>query len=653
VKQEGRETLLLIPAVTPFFLEKGEDWFLQNFNRIVRARGRQRWWRAHTFLVEKGAALSPLRISETLEDLGYGRVDAVRLPGEMSRKGGYISVWSIGSKNIWQIEFLGNRVEELRPLAAVKLVEPGKRRKGAGRSLLGELSRLMPGDYVVHQDHGIGIFRGIEEKDGEEVFVLEYAPPRTGGLPDRLFVPTSQSKKISVYFGFVTPVIHRLGSDVWAHTKRRAREDTIKMAKELLALYASRHVSRRPPYKIDRQLEKALEAGFPYVETEDQLRVMSEIENDLSKHEPMDRLLIGDVGFGKTEVALRAALKAVVNGKQVALLAPTTILADQHFHTFAERLEPLGVRVGELSRIVPQKEEKMVLHGLRSGEIDVVIGTHRILSQDVHFKNLGFLIIDEEQRFGVRQKEKLKTLRSTLDVLSLSATPIPRTMYMALAQLRPVSILSTPPAGRLPIKTFVMPYSDRLIAEAIASELKRDGQVYFLHNRVETIAERARALALAKVAPVSKIAFIHGRMPERELMATMEKFRRGDIKVLVATTIIENGLDLSNVNTLIVADALRLGLGQAYQLRGRIGRGPVRAYAYFLYSRRNAGSIALERLVALKEAEELGSGYYIAKKDLELRGAGNILGKEQSGTVNAIGLNLYMQMLAEAVERLK
>ena len=368
----------------------------------------------------------------------------------------------------------------------------------------------------------------------------------------------------------------------------------------------------------------------------------------------MDRIVCGDVGFGKTEVALRIMVKAVNSGYQAAMICPTTILANQHFQNFKERLKNLPIKIVMLSRLQSKKEQREVAEGLKTGKIEIVIGTHRILSKDVEFKNLGLLIIDDEQRFGVRQKEKLKKIRTSLDVLSLSATPIPRTLYMALSSLKDISLIQTPPLGRLSIKTFISPFSEKIIKKAIEDEIKRGGQVYYLHNRVETIetAKRLLECLTSKFKHPVKIGIAHGRLKEKELVKIMSDFQNKKVDVLVATTIIENGLDLPNVNTLIVADSTRLGLAEAYQIRGRIGRSHIQAFAYFLYGS-HLSEKAEMRLNALKEAEELGSGYKIALKDLEIRGAGNILGKEQSGNINQVGLNLYCQMLSEAIEKIK
>jgi len=400
----------------------------------------------------------------------------------------------------------------------------------------------------------------------------------------------------------------------------------------------------------DDEIDFRIASSFRYEETPDQIEAIEEIKKDLEKEKPMDRLLCGDVGFGKTEVALRAMIKVVKSEYQAAMICPTTILANQHFQNFKQRLKNLPIKVAMLSRLQSKKEQKEIIQKLGTGEIDIVVGTHRLLSKDVSFKNLGLLIIDDEQRFGVRQKEKLKKMRASLDILSLSATPIPRTLYLSLSSLRNISLIQTPPVGRLPIKTFILPFKEKLIKEAIENEIKRGGQVYYLHNRVETI--KGAKLLLEKLVPAAKIGIAHGRLKERELVKVMEDFQNKKIDVLVATTIIENGLDLPNVNTLIVADATRLGISQAYQIRGRIGRSHIQAFSYFLYGSHLTGKTKM-RLDALKEAEELGSGYKIALKDLEIRGAGNILGKEQSGNINKVGLNLYCQILSEAVDKLR
>ncbi|MBI4135741.1 DEAD/DEAH box helicase [Candidatus Uhrbacteria bacterium] len=398
------------------------------------------------------------------------------------------------------------------------------------------------------------------------------------------------------------------------------------------------------------EIGEKVASTFPYKETPDQLEALKDIEQDLSKEKPMDRIVCGDVGFGKTEIALRAMVHAVENGYQAALLAPTTILAYQHYQNFKERLRDLPVETTLLSRLQSKKEQREMVSRLKIGSIDIVLGTHRLLSNDIAFNNLGMLVIDDEQRFGVKQKEKLRELRTSLDVLSLSATPIPRTLYMSLSSLKNISMIQTPPEGRFPVETTVAKFNEKVIKQAIEKELARHGQVYYLHNRIETVGFAKKLLE--KLAPKARTAIAHGRLGEKKLIEIMDDFRAKRYDVLIATTIIENGLDLANVNTLVVADATRLGLAQAYQLRGRIGRSHAKAHAYFLHPSRLTAKSKL-RLEALKEAQELGSGYKIALKDLEIRGAGNILGKEQSGSVNTVGLNLYCQMLSDAVEKLR
>lgn len=429
------------------------------------------------------------------------------------------------------------------------------------------------------------------------------------------------------------------------------KEEAEKLARELLEIYSKREIATRPTYLPDTEIDSQIAATFPYEETPDQAQAIEDIKKDLEKSQiPLDRIVCGDVGFGKTEVALRTMIKAINSGYQAAMICPTTILASQHYQTFKKRLKNLPIKVELLSRLQSKKEQKEIIKKIKENNIDIIIGTHRVLSNDIDFKNLGLLVIDDEQRFGVRQKEKLKKLRASLDILSLSATPIPRTLYLSLSSLKNISVIQTPPAYRLPIKTVIHSWDEKIIKKAIKDEVARKGQVYYLHNRVETI-ETTKKL-LENLVPKVKFGIVHGRLNEKELVEVMSEFQNKKIDVLVATTIIENGLDLPNVNSLIVADATRLGLAQAYQIRGRIGRSHIQAFAYFLYGG-NLTDLARQRLKVLKEAEELGSGYRIALKDLEIRGAGNILGKEQSGNINQVGLNLYCQMLSEAIDKIK
>ena len=634
---------VMICSVTPYFLEQGEFWFEENFQKIKSRSLGDSWWERNTLFLQAGQKTSPAQILRKLADFGYEKVQETSSRGEFSQKGGILEIFPINSlRKSFILEFSGNRIREIFLKERETTTIKNKFKKEAG---------FQEGDYVVHLDHGIGVFRGVSEEKNGRYFVIEYAPPaRPNALADRLLVPESQAKKVSLYVGFETPKIHRLGGAIWQKTKKRIKEETEKIARELLELYASREAAWRPPYRSDELLEKELEDSFPFIETPDQKRAVLEVKKDLESARPMDRIICGDVGFGKTEVAVRAALAAAVSGKQTLVLAPTTILCEQHFETFRERLKNLPVSVATLSRLTSQKEEKKVLNDLKSGRCDIAIGTHRLLSDDVEPKNLGLLIIDEEQRFGVRQKEKFKKINPAVDILYLSATPIPRTLHLALSGLRRISIINTPPPERLPVKTFILPYSKKIVREAIEAELARNGQVYYLHNCVETLEAAKRNLA--KLAPRAKLASIHGRMPEAELVKAMRQFRQKETDVLVATTIIENGLDNPNVNTLIVANAARLGLAQAYQIRGRVGRSHIQSYAYFLYQGKNLVGKAKERLEALKKAEALGSGYEVALKDLEIRGAGNILGKEQSGNINQVGLNLYCHMLSETIEEI-
>jgi len=514
------------------------------------------------------------------------------------------------------------------------------------------LSELSTGDYVVHIDHGIARFSGVTKlslDNGErEYLVLDYA------AGDKLYAPSEQIDRVSRYVGpgGYTPSLSRLGTQEWNRAKQRVREAARNLAKELVSLYSAREVVSGLTFSSDTVWQQELEASFPYVETPDQLKALQEVKLDMERARPMDRLVSGDVGYGKTEVALRAAFKAIMDGMQVAVLVPTTVLAQQHLTTFSERLGAFPVKVELLSRFRSPKEQQGVLQGLVNGSVDICIGTHRLLQKDVSFKNLGLVIIDEEQRFGVAHKERLKQLRREVDVLTLSATPIPRTLHMSLIGIRDMSTMETPPEERLPIKSYVAPYDKRLAREAILRELERNGQVFYVHNRVQRIDWVARKLE--GLVPEARISVAHGQMPEEMLESVMLDFGDGRIDVLVCTTIIESGLDLPNVNTLIIDDADRMGLTQLYQLRGRVGRGANRAYAYFFYNKgKQLTDAAQKRLRTIFEATELGAGFRIALKDLEIRGAGNLLGPEQSGHMGAVGFELYCRLLSEAVAALK
>ncbi|MCL6454553.1 MAG: transcription-repair coupling factor [Alicyclobacillus sp.] len=511
---------------------------------------------------------------------------------------------------------------------------------------------LNPGDYVVHVNHGIGKYLGIRtlEVDGKhkDYLHLQYAGA------DSLYVPVEQIDQVQRYVGAddKEPKVHHLGGSEWNRTKQKVSKSVRDIAEDLVKLYAARQATPGHAFSEDTPWQKDFEAMFPYEETPDQLRCIQEIKMDMEQSRPMDRLLCGDVGYGKTEVALRAAFKAVMDGKQVAVLVPTTILAHQHYETFKERFAGFPVTVEVLSRFRSRKESTAVIKGLKDGSIDVVIGTHRLLNKSVTFKDLGLLIVDEEQRFGVTHKERIKQLRTNVDCLTLTATPIPRTLHMSLLGVRDLSVIETPPENRFPVQTYVVEMNESLIREAIERELGRGGQVYFLYNQVAGI--RSMADRVAKLVPEARVAVAHGQMAEDELERVMLDFLEGETDVLVTTTIIETGLDIPNVNTLIVCDADRLGLAQLYQLRGRVGRSNRIAYAYFTYQRDKVlTEVAEKRLQAIKEFTELGSGFKIAMRDLAIRGAGNLLGAEQHGFIHSVGFDLYNDMLADAVKELK
>ncbi len=514
------------------------------------------------------------------------------------------------------------------------------------------LADLVPGAHVVHIDHGVARFAGTtrigDDEDEKEYLILEYAEN------DKLYVPTDHLDRVSAYVGAQDqpPSLTRLSTAEWARVKSRVKGATREMAQELLRINAARAIAEGHEHGSDTVWQQELEDSFPFIETPDQARAIVEVKTDMETTRPMDRLICGDVGYGKTEIALRAAFKSVNDGLQVAMLVPTTVLAQQHYATFSERLSPFPVKIEVLSRFRTPKEQQEVIEGLKDGSVDIVIGTHRLLQKDVRFKNLGLAVVDEEQRFGVSHKERLKQLRQQVDVLTLSATPIPRTLNMALAGIRDLSTMDSAPEARLPVKTFVSEYSEDVIKEAILREMERGGQVFYLHNRVRTINQAAAEIN--KLVPQARIMVGHGQMAETELEDVMVGFANGDADILVCTTIIESGLDMPNVNTLILERADRFGLAQLYQLRGRVGRSEHRAYTYLLVPRgRRITEAADHRLQAILEASELGAGFRIAMRDLEIRGAGNILGASQSGHIQEVGLDLYTQLLNEAVRELE
>jgi transcription-repair coupling factor (superfamily II helicase) len=534
----------------------------------------------------------------------------------------------------------------------------GKRVKRRGvsevrkKQLLASLAELKPGDYMVHIDHGIGLYRGLQHisvgSTAGDFLLLEYAGS------DKLFLPVDRLGLVQRYIGpeGSSPALDKLGGVSWDKSKGKARKNIEELAGELLEIYAKRQLAEGYSFSPPDEMYREFEASFAWEETPDQLSAIQDVLADMQHSKPMDRLVCGDVGYGKTEVALRGAFKSALDGKQVGILVPTTILAQQHYETFRERLKDYPVTVEVLSRFRTAKEQKDILERLKKGNIDIIIGTHRLLQKDVAFKDLGLMIIDEEQRFGVKDKERLKSFRAVVDVMTLSATPIPRTLYMSMMGIRDLSIIDTPPVDRLAVKTLVSRFSEELIREAVLRELRRGGQIFFVHNRVQTIGKRAELLA--QLVPEAKIAVGHGQMGEHELEKVMLGFMHGETNLLLCTTIIESGLDIPNANTLIIDHADKFGLSQLYQLRGRVGRSTQRGYAYLLIPGEGAiSSDARERLRVLQEISELGAGFRIATHDMEIRGAGDMLGSRQSGTVTEIGFELYNQMLEETIARMR
>lgn len=532
-----------------------------------------------------------------------------------------------------------------------KVKKKKKRKSYEGRKIQ-SFSELKPGDYVVHENHGLGIYQGIEkievDKVAKDYMKISYAK---GG---NLYIPATQLDLIQKYASSDAkkPKLNRLGTQEWTKTKKKVRGAVKEIARDLVALYAARQEQEGYVYGEDTVWQREFEEMFPFEETEDQLLAIEAVKRDMQSHRIMDRLICGDVGYGKTEIAIRAAFKAVQEDKQVVYLVPTTILAQQHYNTFVQRMRDFPVRIDLMCRFRTPSQQRKTAEDTKRGLVDIVIGTHRVLSNDMEFKNLGLLIIDEEQRFGVQHKEKIKKLKENVDVLTLTATPIPRTLHMSLIGIRDMSVLEEAPNDRLPIQTYVMEYNDEMVREAIERECARQGQVYYVYNRVEDIAEVTAGIQ--KLVPEVSVAFAHGQMKEHQLEKIMYDFINGEIDVLVSTTIIETGLDISNVNTMIIHDADRLGLSQLYQLRGRVGRSNRMAYAFLLYRRdKMLKEVAEKRLAAIREFTDLGSGFKIAMRDLEIRGAGNLLGAQQHGHMEAVGYDLYCKMLNEAVKHLK
>jgi transcription-repair coupling factor (superfamily II helicase) len=601
----------------------------------------------HVVIVSQQTA----RLQELLGERGVEVVPSARAAvGPWSVPGLYLVHGSLNEG--WRSATLGMAVYTDSELFGWRKVRRQVRRgRAAARDAF--VSDLEPGEMVVHVDHGIARYHGLFRAESGDAPVREYLQLEYAN-GDRLYVPVEQADRVSRYVGGgeERPSLTRLGSQEWQRAKSRARRAVRDIANDLIELYATRQTVDGRASSPDAPWQRELEDSFPFVETPDQIVAIEEVKRDMERPVPMDRVLVGDVGYGKTEVSLRAAFKAVMDGCQVAVLVPTTVLAQQHHTTFTERFASYPVRVEMLSRFRSPPEQRQVVKGLSDGSVDVCIGTHRLLSNDVRFKNLGLVVIDEEQRFGVTHKERLKQLRKEVDVLTMTATPIPRTLHMSLSGVRDMSVIQTPPEQRLPIRTYVAEYDEQLLREVLLRELDRNGQVYFVHNRVQSI--EVVASRLRRLVPEARFLVGHGQMPEEQLERVMLDFANGLADVLLCTTIIESGLDIPNVNTIIVNNAHRFGLAQLYQLRGRVGRGTQRAYAYLLFARdTQLTEHAEQRLRTIFEATELGAGFRIAMKDLEIRGAGNLLGAEQSGHIAAVGFDLYSRLLGEAVETIR
>lgn len=611
-------------------------------------------------------------LKSRLVEYGYRASKQTSEEGDFTSIGDTLVVYPVTFEYPVRIDFLHNRVERIQSIDpitrdpiqdhAVAIILPvkGIARKRIRRleTLAGDISPIdnfvdiESGDYVVHNDHGIGRYLGVErlkhDKVYEEHLVIEYSEG------NKLYVPFSDLDKIQKYLGFEKrlPKLHKLGTKLWKAAKDRAKKGIYRVAVDLLELQAKRQTLSGNAFSSDTEWQVQLEKAFPYTETADQVKAVADVKKDMESARPMDRLLCGDVGYGKTEVAIRAAFKAAMDNKQVAILVPTTILAEQHYNTFSKRMKDFPVNVEMLSRFRTKDEQRRIVENVAKGVIDIIIGTHRLLSGDMSFKDLGLVIIDEEQRFGVKHKEHLKKLRYSVDILTLTATPIPRTLYLALMGGRDISVINTPPSQRLPVDTLVTHYDDTLIRDAILREKRRGGQIFFVHNRIEGIEKIAGHIK--SLVPDVSVVIAHGRMPEGYMEKTMMNFIDGKIDCLVSTTIVESGIDIPNANTIIINRADTFGLSELYQLRGRVGRFTRAAYAYLLIPKKSVLSSESERrLVAIKKFQELGSGFKLAMEDLQIRGAGNLLGLEQHGYINSVGFDMYCRLLKSAIESYK
>ncbi len=622
--------------------------------------------------IYKGQTINLEEAYSALTEFGYKRVGAITEEGDFSQKGENLFIFPATFEYPIRIELFHDTVEGIKTIDVISyktisdhkmvIILPikGMLRKRKYRPSvvrkendpIDSFVDIEPSDYVVHLDYGIGRYLGTEriqvKKGFEDHLVIEYKDA------DKLYVPLGDLNKVQKYIGFARrpPKLYKIGSRKWTRLKENARKGVAKTAFGILEIQAKRQTLKGFAYSGDTDWQATLEESFPYKETTGQLKATVEVKRDMEKARPMDRLLCGDVGYGKTEVALRAAFKTVMDNKQVAILVPTTILAEQHYITFRDRMKEFPVTIEMLSRFRTKAEQKSIVAALRLGKIDIIIGTHRLLSKDVRLKDLGLVIIDEEQRFGVKHKERLKELRLVVDVLTLTATPIPRTLYLALMGGRDISVIDTPPLERLPVKTHITEFDERLIKKAVENEMQRKGQVYFVHNRIYGIEKICRRLK--KILPALNITVAHGRMNEKELEKAMAEFIKGDIDILVCTTIIESGIDIPNANTIFINRADMFGLADLYQLRGRVGRFNRRAFCYLVVDKMETltGDVQ-RRLYTIKKYQELGSGFKIAMQDLQIRGAGNLLGVEQHGFIENIGFDLYCRLLRDAIAAFK
>ncbi len=595
----------------------------------------------------------------------YQKVKKSSCEGEFSQRGGILDVYPVGFDGPVRIDFDD---ETIRAIASINMktgksiwqhkiiiILPNKVHKKSVFSTdmpLNHFIEIQKGDYVVHNRHGIGRFLGIKNIPVADKITSHLAIEYQGG--DRLFIPTHDICLVQKYVSFNKrpPRLYKLGSKEWNRVRRQIQKRLQQTAAELLHTQAVRASLKGHSYSRDSEWQKEFESSFPFEDTPDQIKAALDVKKDMESLQPMDRLLCGDVGYGKTEVAMRATFKAVMDNKQVAILVPTTLLAEQHYYNFSMRLKNFPVKVAMLSRLRTKHEQAQIIKELTEGKVDIVIGTHRLLSKDIAFKDLGLIIIDEEQRFGVKSKERLKHFRLLADVLTLTATPIPRTLHMALTGAKDMSIISTPPQNRTPIKTHIITFNEDLIKKAIRREIKRKGQIFFLHNRVEDIEQIARIIE--RLIKGARIAVAHGQMPPKLLEKIMLRFLKGEVDVLVCTTIVESGIDIPNANTLIVNRADHFGLSDLHQLRGRVGRFNKQAYSYFIVpSKKMLSTQARSRIQAIEKYNGLGSGFQIAFEDLQIRGAGNLLGEEQSGCISAVGFDLYCRLLKESIEQLK